>query len=285
MPSAKLNTFDWEISGRTSWWNLNFKEWWVHRHLLGRLIRREFLLNYQQTLLGPAWILLQPILTLFVFVLVFGKIIGINTGETPPVLFYLSGIVLWNFFHESFLGAAFAFTMNAKLYSKVYFPRLIIPVANLTSQAIRFTIQFVLLMLVWLYFRFIEGVPLQLTGWVLFVPVAVLLVGMISFSVGTMFSILTAKYRDLSNVVHLGLRLMMFVTPVFYPSSYFKSTVKWVAEINPLTPLFEFFRFVILGEGIFTGFQLAYSCAFAIIIFFLSAAVFSKQSDKLIDVV
>jgi lipopolysaccharide transport system permease protein len=117
------------------------------------------------------------------------------------------------------------------------------------------------------------------------VPFVVLMVGMISFSVGTIFSILTAKYRDLANVVHLGLRLMMFVTPVFYPSSYFSENVRWVAELNPLTPLFEFFRYSILGEGVFTQNQLIYSCAFTIIAFVLSSAIFSKQSDKLIDVV
>ena len=285
MKSAKLHNWDWEISGRTSWWNFNFREWWMNRHLLSRLIRREFLLNYQQTMLGPAWILLQPILTLFVFVLVFGKIIGIQTGAVPPVLFYLSGIVLWNFFHESFLGAAFAFTMNARLYSKVYFPRLIIPVANLTSQAIRFLIQFGLLILVWLYYVIFKDYQMNITPYIFLVPVAVVMVGVISFSVGTLFSILTAKYRDLSNVVHLGLRLMMFVTPVFYPSSYFSDNVKWVANLNPLTPLFEFFRFALLGEGVFTTNQLLYSGAFTVIIFFLSNAIFSKQSDKLIDVV
>jgi len=285
MQAIKQHNLDWTISAKTSWWNLNLKEWWLYRHLLGRLIRRDFLLNYQQTMLGPAWILLQPILTLFVFVIVFGGILRIETGNTPQVLFFLSGIVLWNFFNESFLAISFVFLHNAEIYTKVYFPRLIIPLAYLISQAIRFVIQFVLLILVWVYFAVMQGASFNITPYLLLVPVVAILIGMLSFSAGIIFSILTGKYRDLGNVVHLGLRLLMFVTPIFYPASYIPDKIRWVADLNPLSSLFEIFRLGILGEGSFTTNGFIYSCVFTFVLFILSAMIFSKQSDKLIDIV
>lgn len=275
----------WVISARSPWLGINWKEWWMYRHLLGRLVRREFLLNYQQTMLGPVWILLQPILTLAVFVLVFGKVIGINTGGVPPVLFYLAGIVLWNFFNETFLGTAFTFVLNAELYSKVYFPRLIMPLASLAAQVIRLAIQFVLLLIMMLYYQWFRGADIHFSSQLLLVPIIVLEVGLISFSVGIIFSILTAKYRDLSNVVHLGLRLMMFVTPIFYPVSYIPQKIRWLADLNPLSPLFEWFRYVTLGEGTFTPQGILYSTVFSVLISIAGLAIFTRQGDKLIDVV
>jgi lipopolysaccharide transport system permease protein len=285
MTSGNQTQWNWEISSKTSWWEVNWKEWWVYRHLLGRLVRREFLLNYQQTILGPVWVLLQPVLTLGVFLLVFGKIIGVNTGGVPPVLFFLAGIVLWNFFNESFLGTAFVFVLNAELYRKVYFPRLILPAAALISHAIRFFIQFLLFLLVWAYMAFFRDVDIPLTPRILLVPLIVLLVGMVSFGVGIIFSILTAHYRDFNNVVHLGLRLLMFVTPTFFPASYIPQKVRWIAELNPLLSLFEAFRYAVLGEGSFTRGQLLYSILFAVIIFTYSIVTYNRQSSKLVDVV
>src|SRR5438309_10974966 len=147
MHSAKTNN-QWEINARAGWWDVNIKEWWLYRHLLTRLVRREFLLNYQLTVLGPVWILLQPIFTLIIYVLVFGKIIGVPIQHTDPVLFYLAGIILWNFFNETFLGTAFTFTQNAYLFSKVYFPRLVIPLSSLASNLLSFFIHLVLMVLV-----------------------------------------------------------------------------------------------------------------------------------------
>jgi lipopolysaccharide transport system permease protein len=283
--TPQSDQWDWEISARRSWWNINLKEWWFYRHLLGRLVRREFLLNYQQTVLGPLWILLQPVLTLIVYVLVFGRIIGIPTGGAPPVLFYLSGIILWNFFSETFINTAFTFNQNAQLFSKVYFPRLIIPLSAMASHGLRFVVQAILLLVLWLYYRFYVGVPLQTGIAILSIPLVLLLTGVIAFSAGIIFSVFTARYRDLMNVVHLGVRLLMFITPVVYPAAVIPEKAGWIAAWNPLMAPFECFRWSVLGEGNFTAWQSGYSIVFALILFFAALSLFSRQGDKLMDVV
>ncbi|GAC1417961.1 MAG: ABC transporter permease [Flavisolibacter sp.] len=284
MSSVKSKN-SWEINAHAGWWDINFKEWWLYRHLLARLVRREFLLNYQQTVLGPAWILLQPIFTLIIYVLVFGKIIGIPLHHTDPVLFYLAGIILWNFFNDTFLGTAFTFTQNAYLFSKVYFPRLVVPLSSLAANFLRFLIQLLLLAFVMVYFYIFRHWGFRPNIWIVFLPVVLLMVGVISFSLGTIFSVLTAKYRDLINIVHLGIRMLMFVTPVLYPASVLSSKIKWLLYLNPLSPVFEVFRYALLGEGIFNFRQLIYSLCFTVFILLASISLYSKQGDKLIDVV
>lgn len=277
--------WDWEINAQNSWWNINIKEWWIYRHLLARFVRRDFLLHYHQTVLGPLWMLFQPVATLVIYVVVFGKIIGVSTGGLPPVLFYLSGIILWGFFSETFNGTAFTFTHNSYLFSKVYFPRLIIPLSVLTSQMLRFLVQFLFLILVILYYYFVRHIPVSISFYLVFLPIIVLGVGLVSFSIGIIFSVITAKYRDLGNIVHLGVRLLMFVTPVIYPLSAIPANLRWIATLNPLLPFFEAFRFVLLGQGTFTISQLAYSALFTTVVFFAALSIFSRQSDKIIDVV
>jgi lipopolysaccharide transport system permease protein len=283
--TSQLKGWDWQIGAQSSWWDFSLKELWKYRHLLARLVRREFLLHYQQTILGPAWILLQPVLTLGIYLLVFREIIGIPTGSAPPMLFYLSGIILWNFFSETFSATAFTFTNNAQLFGKVYFPRLIMPLSQMLTHGIRFGIQFFLLALLWLYYRLYHQLPLPLTGWVVLIPGIVLLVGIMGFSVGTVFSVFTARYRDLSNIVHLGIRLLMFITPVLYPYAVIPEKLKWVAGINPLVAPFELFRFSVLGEGSVQMMPLVYSGTFAVLVLAAALSLFSRQSNRLMDVI
>lgn len=277
--------WDWEVGSRSAWSNWSFQELWTYRHLLFRFIRRDFLLNYQQTILGPLWIVLQPILTLVVYVLVFGKWMGVSTGAVPPVLFFLCGILLWGLCNDLFTGTAFILTWYNYLYSKVYFPRLIIPLSITGTHLARFLIQLLLLLVVFVYYWFWRSQPVVLNGWLLFLPVAILLVAAFSLSLGLLFSILTARYRDLSNIVHLGIRLFMFVTPVIYPLALVPQSIRWLVNINPLTALFEVFRYALLGQGSFTAGQLAYSSLSIILMLVLSLAWFNKQSVRLIDVV
>lgn len=277
--------WEWEFGSRTSWWGWSFTELWAYRNLLKRLVRRDFLLNYQQTVMGPLWILFQPILTLVTFVLVFDKLVGIETGTIPPVLFYLAGIVLWNLFNDSFLGTAFTFRDNAQIFSKVYFPRLVIPLSVMSTQFIRFLMQFMLLMVVMAWYWIVEGVPVSLNSWLLFLPLGILITASLGLSLGLVFSVLTAKYRDLINLVHLGVRLLMFLTPVIYPLSIIPTDIRWLVALNPLTPVFEAARYALFGEGTFTILQLLYSTGFALVLLLGSFMVFNKQGDKLIDVV
>ncbi len=277
--------WDWEIASETSWWDWKLAELWTYRNLLVRLVRRDFLVNHQQTLLGPLWMLFQPVLTLATYVLVFSNIVGIPTGDTPPVLFYLVGIILWTFFSEGFTTISYTFTHNVHIFEKVYFPRLIIPLSVMSANFIRLLLQFALLVILILYYRIAHDVPIAFTGWMLLAPLAILIIGVYGLSAGLLFSVLTAKYRDLANVAVLGIRLMMFVTPVIYSVSIVPAKIRWLAELNPLTPLFELCRFAILGEGIFTLAQLGYSVSMTIILFVVAMVFFNKQGDKLMDVV
>lgn len=285
--SEKVNNdqWDWEFGSRTSWWGWSPKELWAYRNLLGRLVRRDFLLNYQQTILGPVWILFQPILTLVTYVLVFDKLVGIDTGAIPPVLFYLSGIVLWSFFSDSFIGTAFTFRENAQVFSKVYFPRLVVPLSVLSTHFFRFLLQLALLLVVTLWYWIVEDVPVTVNSWLFFLPVSILLIGCVGLSLGLIFSVLTAKYRDLINLVHLGVRMLMFLTPVIYPLNIVPANIRWLVLWNPLTPLFEVSRYGLLGQGTFTIWYLFYSILVTSVMLMVSFMIFNKQGDKLIDVV
>jgi lipopolysaccharide transport system permease protein len=277
--------WDWEIQSqpKLKW---SARDILSYRHLLGSLVRREFLLNYQQTILGPVWILFQPLLTLVTYVLVFGKLIGIPTGENlPPVLFYFSGIVLWNFFNDSFVGTSNTFRDNIQIFSKVYFPRIIMPLSVLFTHFFRLIVQLLLLFLMIVYYVTFKGfhVPIRLN--ILLIPVAIILTGVISFTLGLFFSVLTAKYRDISNLVYVGIRLLMFVTPVIYPLSAVQEKLRWIVTINPLTPIFELFRLGLYGQGTVEPLQLLYCILFSIVTLFGSLYLFTKQGSKLIDVV
>ncbi len=285
MSTKAKGDWDWEIQAKTNYLGVSFKELWSYRHLLANLVRRDFLLNYQQTVLGPVWIVIQPIFTLVTFLVVFYKLVGISTGSVPAVLFYFSGIVLWNFFAESFGSTSNTFRENAQVFSKVYFPRIIMPLSVLSTHFLRFLVQLLLLGLGILYYwLFLDFRPVQY-NWFFAFPIAIFFVGVIGLSMGLIFSVLTGKYRDMLNFVALGLRLTMFITPVIYPVSFIQEKARWLVHLNPLSPLFELFRLSLLGEGTFTSNQLIYSLVFSVVILLGALLMFNKQGDKLIDVV
>ncbi|WP_046246028.1 ABC transporter permease [Hymenobacter terrenus] len=281
-PDAK---WDWEIAAKTSWWGSSLSELWSYRHLLVGLVRRDFLLSYQQTVLGPLWMLFQPLMTLITYVLVFGKVVGISTQDTPPTLFYLAGIVLWNLFNDAFTNTSSTFRDNAHIFSKVYFPRLVMPLAQLSGQLLRFVIQLLLLLAVLCYYVLFTPWAVPVTTQLFLVPLAIALVAALSLSLGLIFSVLTGKYRDITYIAGLAIRLLMFLTPVIYPMSYVAEKWRWIVQINPLTPLFELFRLGLLGKGNVTSPQLFYSGAFTGVLLVVALLIFNKQGDKLIDVV
>jgi len=284
LSSEKKNT--WIIGSKSSYFDFSLKELLAYQHLLFRLVKKEFLVNYQQTLLGPLWLLFQPVLTTVTYVFVFNKIIGVPIGNaTPPVLFYFSGIILWNFFSESFTANTKMFRDNIHIFSKVYFPRLIVPLALTITQLLRFLIQFMLLILLMVFFSFFKGFHLIISPYLFAIPFVIILIGMLSMSIGLFFSIITAKYRDLTNFVDILLRVTMFITPVIYPLSAVKESIRWVVQLNPLASLFELFRLGLLGEGTVSLPQLAYSITFMFMSFILTILLFNKQGGKLIDVI
>ncbi|MBJ6118255.1 ABC transporter permease [Pontibacter sp. BT310] len=284
MPST-TNKWEWQIDKSTSFWSHSPKELWAYRFLLAGLIKRQFLLNYQQTILGPLWIFFQPILTLVTYVMVFNKLIGISTGNLPPVVFYASGIILWNFFSDSFTGSSGTFKENAHIFSKVYFPRIVMPVSIVSTHFIRFLMQLLLFLMVIIYYSLFSDLRLHLNIWILALPVSITFIGLMALGVGLLCSLLTAKYRDLTNLVTLGIRLVMFVTPVIYPVTAIPERLRWVVQINPLTPLFELFRLSLFGEGYVTVPQVFYSLGIIVLVLIGATLLFNKQCDKLIDVV
>ncbi|HYF30610.1 MAG TPA: ABC transporter permease [Chitinophagaceae bacterium] len=281
----KPSKWEWEIRPYTKWFRLNLGELVAYRDLLFRLVRRDFLMLYQQTLLGPVWIILQPVLTVLTYILIFDKILGISTNNIPPLLFYLTGITLWNLFSDVFMSTTATFVGNASIFSKVYFPRMIMPLSSTLLHITRFLVQALLLVAMLLFYHFTGRYPLSGNWLAALLPVV--MAAMMGLGVGLTFSVLTAKYRDLMNLLHLAMRLLMFVCPIFFSVSAVPENLAWITYINPLAPLFEMFRAAFLGSnaGTFTAMQLLFSAAVTIIVLLGGMALFNKKADTLMDVV
>ena len=279
-------SWEWEINARTESGNRGWKQLLSYRHLLFRMVRKEFLINYQQTVLGPLWIFIQPLLTLLVYVVVFGKLIRVPTSPgVPPVIFYLCGIVLWNFFHESFLMISRTFRENIHVFSKVYFPRLIAPLSVLITQFLRFLIQLLLLALLILWFVLFEGYRPAPGPLLWMLPLTLLVCGLMSLATGLLFAVWTGKYRDLINIVEVGVRLLFFITPVVYPLSAIPPEMQGWMMLNPLTSIFETFRACLLGAGEPTFSGLAYPLLFLVMTLPFALHLFNRQGSRLIDIV
>jgi lipopolysaccharide transport system permease protein len=281
---SKQPKWEWEIRPRSKWLELNLKELLSYKDLLFRLVRRDFLMLYQQTLLGPAWIILQPLLTVFTYILIFDKVMGISTNGIPPFLFYLTGITLWNLFSDIFTGTASIFITNSNIFSKVYFPRLIVPLSTTLLHCMRLGIQLLLLIAVVLFYQLTGTFHADAGNWVLAL-LPMILAAALGLACGLIFSVLTARYRDLMNLLHLLVRLLMFICPIFFSLSIVPEKYRWIINLNPLTSLFELFRYAFIGEGTFTTWQLVYSTAVMIILFVGGTILFNKKADALLDVV
>ena len=282
----KQSKWEWEIRPDTKWFDLNLRELFAFKDLLFRLVRRDFLMLYQQTLLGPVWIILQPLLTVLVYILIFDKIIRVPTNGVPPLLFYLTGITLWNLFSDIFIGTAATIQVNADIFRKVYFPRMIVPLSTAMLHYLRLLVQLLLLVIVLLIYHFTGKYPLAAGNWILAI-FPLVIAGGLGLGCGLIFSVLTAKYRDLMNLLHLGMRLLMFICPIFFSVSIVPENYAWMLHINPLTPLFELFRYGFLGDngGTFTTMQLVYSMGAMIILLAGGTVLFNKKADSLMDVV
>jgi lipopolysaccharide transport system permease protein len=276
--------WDWEIKTETSWFGISMKELYAYKDLLFRLVRKDFLSSYQQTLLGPFWLMFQPLVTVIIYVLVFHAVIGVSTEGIPAFLYYLIGITLWNLFSNILLNTAYSFMQSAHIFEKVYFPRLISPFSILILNLLRFGIQFLLLLLAAGYFYIFKKVDFNPVDLLLTVPV-IIITSCLGFGAGLIFSIITVKYKDLLNLLDLFTRLLMFVCPIFYSLAIVPKNVKWLVHLNPLSSQFEMFRYAFLGKGTFHYVDVLYSIGFMICLLFAGIAIFNKWSDKLIDVV
>lgn len=276
--------WDWKIGPKISLFKWNFKELWQYKDLLVRFVRRDLIANYQQTILGPFWILLQPVLTTLTYYIIFSRIAKISTDNIPPILFYLPGIIIWSYFFDCLNSTMYTFMQNATLFSKVYFPRLIVPMSSIVSHTIRMLVQLGLFVFIYvIYFLLYHSV--HISSAILLLPYLLLLTAAFSLGVGLLISVLTARYRDLDYALQFILRLFMFATPVVYPASIIPANYKFLFWLNPLTPIIETFRTGFFeGNFIETKYLLVATCTVCIILM-IGMALFKKHETKLMDII
>lgn len=273
-----------EIKSNDSLFSINFKEVWQYRDLLMMLVKKEYITFYKQTILGPIWFFVQPILTTLIYVLLFGQIAKLSTDGSPQIAFYLSGITLWNYFSESLTRTASVFKDNAAVMGKVYFPRLIMPLSIVVSGLMKFAIQFALFICVILYFTFVKGL-IHPNIWILATPFLLLLMACFSLGMGMIFSSLTTKYKDLVFLLTFGIQLLMYASPVVYSVSSIPEKYKWILLANPLTGIFECFRYGFLGTGSFEPCSLIMSTGVTLIILSIGVLIFNKVEKSFMDTV
>ena len=279
-------TDDWTlvIKPKKRLLDLDLKSLWRYRDLWYMYVRRDIVTFYKQTILGPLWFLIQPVLTTIMYMFVFGGLAKISTDGAPQPLFYLSGIMLWNYFSDSFNASSNVFTNNASVFGKVYFPRLVVPLAGLTSNLLKLLIQLVLFILVYIGYR-IAGVQLPIRPALLLFPFLVLLLAFHALSWGLIISSVTSKYRDLKFLVAFGLQLFMYATPIIYPLSVATGRIRTALELNPLTPIFEAFKYGCLDCGTLSWGGLLYSTVFMLVMLFISLIVFNRVERNFMDTV
>lgn len=278
---------DWDlvIKPTRSLLYINFKEIWKYRDLYVQYIKRDIITVYKQTILGPLWFFISPILTTIMFMFVFNTVAGISTGDIPAPVFYMSGNILWTYFNNCFGTGQGAFTGNQGVFSKVYFPRLVAPLSGITSAFIKTAIQSTTLMAVYLYFVY-QGVNLHFTIEALLLPLIIILTALFGLGCGLIISALTVKYRDLNNLVSFGIQLWMYATPVIYPVSIVSSPrVEFLLKLNPLQGIFTDFRYMITGMGEMDWQGLFYSSIVTIAILFLGIIVFNRQERTFMDTI
>ena len=280
------DTENWDliITPRKKWYDLQLGDVWRYRDLIALFVRRDFVSLYKQTILGPLWFLIQPLLTSVVFTVIFGNIAQLPTDGLPQLLFYMSGTVLWGYFSSCLTSTSTTFVSNAHLFGKVYFPRLVMPISTVISNLITFNIQFLFFMVFYLYF-FLRGSEVSLNVWAFSLPLLIFLMAGLGLGFGIIISSMTTKYRDLTYLVSFGVSLWMYATPVIYPVSSIPEKWRWVATINPVTPIIETFRMGFLGAGDASWLGLAYSAGFMLVVMFIGVVIFNRVERTFIDTV
>lgn len=273
-----------EIVSEKSLFSVNLKEVWHYRDLLFLLVKRDFIVFYKQTILGPIWFFVQPILTTVIYVIIFGQVAKLSTDGLPQMAFYLSGITIWSYFSDVLNKTATVFQTNASIFGKVYFPRLIMPLAIVFSGLMKFLVQFTLFVIVVLYFTFVKG-TIHPNLWILTTPFLLLLMATFALGLGMIFSSMTTKYKDLTMLLSFGVQLFMYVTPVVYTVTSIPSQYKFIVLYNPLTSIFECFRYGYLGAGHFQPIFLLYSAISIFCLLVVGVLIFNKVEKSFMDTV
>ncbi len=285
MKNKQTNTSEWDtvIESKHSLFDINFKELWHYRDLLVLFVKRDFVTVYKQTILGPLWFFIQPLLTTITFTVIFGNVAQLSTDGAPKLIFYMAGITLWNYFSNCLTTVSGVFNANAGMFGKVYFPRLIMPLTIVISNLMKFGVQFLLFICFIVYYSMNNQIAPN--SWILLTPIIILLMALISMGIGLILSSMTTKYKDLNQLIGFGVQLFMYATPVIYPSSSVPENFKWVLDWNPLVGLFNYMRFAYLGIGSFSINDIVYPTIFSIFILMTGILVFNKTQKTFMDTV
>ncbi len=281
-----MEPFEITLTPERSWLDLDLESIWRYRDLLTLLVRRDFVSKYKQTILGPLWFIIQPLTLTLVFTVIFGHVAGLSTDGLPPLLFYLCGQLGWNYFAQSFGSTSTSLLANAGLFSKVYFPRLVVPLAALVSNLFAFLIQTATFGAFFIFFKFTPQSGAYGISWhVVFLPLLVLHTAILSLGVGLLMSAATAKYRDLSHASTLLVQVWMYATPVIYPLSRIPSDWRWLAAANPMTPIVESYRLLLLGTGTVEPLHVAGSIAVTLALAAAGLLLFGRVEKTFVDIV
>jgi lipopolysaccharide transport system permease protein len=274
-----------EITPQSFAKGLGLKELWAKKYLIWLFIKRDITVQYKQTIFGMGWYFISPLFTMFMYIVVFGRIAGIPTDDVPQPVFYLSGICLWEYFSTCLTDVAGTFQTNAGLFGKVYFPRLVSPVSKVISKLFRFFLQLVTFVFVYVLYV-VKGVHLQPNWYLLLFPVILLMIQCLALGLGLIISSLTTKYRDLTNFFGVFVSLWMYATPIVYPLSYVKNaTLHKIMLFNPMTAIIETFKYGAYGAGEFSWTSLGYSAGIIVILLLIGIAMFNRKQKFFIDTI
>ena len=276
------------IEANTSLWNIDLRELWRYRELIRMYVKRDIVTLYKQTILGPLWFVIQPLITTIMFMIVFGGIAGISTDGLPQPLFYMAGLLCWNYFADCLNKCSQTFTANQNVFGKVYFPRLVVPLSITISNMVKMGVQFGLVLLIYLFY-ICKGMEVHITSYIFFLPLLVLMLAGLGLGFGLLITSVTTKYRDLTFLVQFGVQLWMYATPVIYPLSNLSTgraaQYLWLMKLNPLTSILETFKLAFLGTGTFSWGDFSYSFVCTIIVMALGILVFNKVQRSFMDVI
>jgi lipopolysaccharide transport system permease protein len=284
MNYAHKQNWDKIIRPRNGWFDIHPRELWKYRDLIGLFVWRDFVSIYKQTILGPLWYIIQPLLTTVVFTIIFGSVARLPTDGVPPFLFYFSGVIAWRYFADCLNNTANTFVGNAHIFGKVYFPRLTVPVSVVISNLIAFGIQFLLFFVIYLYYWKSSAI-IHPQSALLLLPILIIQMAALGLGFGVIVSSLTTRYRDLTHLVGFGVQLWMFATPVVYPASSLPDKWRWILVLNPMAPVIEAFRFAFLGTGSINLQSWLISLSSTVCILFIGIILFSRVEKSFMDTV
>ena len=280
----KEETWDIVITSKSNWFDFRINEVFNYSDLLFLFVKRDLITFYKQTILGPLWFFLQPLITTFVFSFVFSSVAQISTDGVPPIIFYMSGIIAWNYFSQCLSSTSTVFTSNVGLFSKVYFPRIIIPISKTISSLTKFGVQLLMFLSIYVYFLINGNTVLKPNiNHLLILPILVFQMAILGQGIGMIVSSLTIKYRDLQHLVSFGTQLLMYASPIVYPLSSVPKEYQFYIKLNPMTPIINIFRQAFIGVGTI-DFPLFYqSIFFSIFIFLVGLVLFNKFEKNFVD--